>query len=168
MKVTALLVGLFLVLGLALSGAQAGPTGPATHLGQPVANHVTLMNKPKEYPTIKFYRVLPDGSTATAPFTIPSTQRLIITDVSWSVQNSTYAGKLVYMSLAVSNIATPTKSYPVFGSSMTLGPAGFGTKNDFMLAGFVVAPGAQILVLGPSGSMVKPQAVILRGYLVPQ
>jgi hypothetical protein len=143
-KVATLIV---LALLMAAASGWAPPVrGPAnTHLGVPPNNLVTLVSQPNpnpDYPGIIFRRVLPSGML-TEPFTVPSGQVLIVTDIDVD----SFGYDMVYLSLT-NNVGVaflePGRSYHFTGGFVV--PAGYGLWT---------------------GDVGFASGVYIRGYLMP-
>jgi len=153
-------LGAGLRLGLALAAAAA-PAGAV--LGPTRASQVvTLISGPRECPLIGDSfdtQILPDGSMR--PFSIPSGQVLVVTEVDWVVAGatpSTFAG-FGLMALTLSN--SPSTSF--FRDGVLADRTG-NARHAASVANAVVAPGAQLCIFRES---TGDASALVRGFLAP-
>jgi hypothetical protein len=196
-KRAAILVACITSLGCADTPPPTAPTGsgkdeapgkraPAvdnilSHLGQPVAQHVTLelvggMKGGCGPAKLDFVRVLPDGNTESTPeglgYRVPEGKLLVVTDVDWQYvhpKRAEAAGQIQVLRLSVENFAKPENKRRAFESTVTLSSQGEGGTSQSMASGFVVSAKARIcpdVFPGPQGPPSGLQHLIVRGYLI--
>src|SRR5688572_11926137 len=83
------------VAAVALAGQPAA--AQTSHQGQDISDHVVLRDGSHggrvesvcpitgSFKDRALFRVWPDGTRASEPFTVPAARRLVITDVEWTV-----------------------------------------------------------------------------------
>jgi hypothetical protein len=118
----------------------------------------------------------PDGTISSTPFTIPSGEQFVITDVNWlAVCVSSFNGVLCNKSVGDSTILVlggggsfPAGSYASQGIYADLGGLLIAGRSDSLKSGLVVTqlPLPSVGLFGP-GNGEEILAVNLRGYLVP-
>ena len=159
-----------------------------SHVGQNINDHVVLRDgtlggryyvddvcTSGSFKGKGLFRVSPDGTLASAPFTVPEGRRLVITDVEWTVSGTTVgyslaAGATVRTRIQIGNSSTLT---PVF-LSRTVQVESTGTYvsgSEQLTTGFVVAPNTAICpssVEFSSGALISANLIefVLRGYLI--
>jgi len=169
--------------------ASAGDPAAAqiSHLGQHISDHVVLRDgavsgraEPDCPSTASFnnkalFRVWPDGTQASVPFTVPAARQLVITDVEWNVDALSSGFPLIPGDTVRTRlrIGSGTTFTPVFLSrTVEVGAESSpvaGTEQS--TAGVVVASNTLIC---PSASAVSSGVVrsarllelVLRGYLI--
>lgn len=158
-----------------------------SHLGQNVSDHVVLRDgslagryvddvcTSGSFKGRGLFRVSPDGTLASAPFTVPAGRRLVITDVDWTVSGTTLGlslapGATVRTRIQIGNGSTLTT---VFLSATVQVESGgtYVAGSEQLTAGFVVAPNTSICpsaVEFSSGALISANLIefTLRGYLI--
>ena len=124
-----------------------------------------------------YNEVSPDGTISSTPFTIPSGEQFVITDVTWitlcenasivGLTCSRSVGDAVVLVLGGNSSGFSQGSYTSQSSYFNGGFLTAG-RSDSLKSGLVVTqlPTPSIL-FGPSGNGENIFAVTLRGYLVP-
>ena len=178
-------VACLVVAAVALTGEPAA--AQVSHVGQNITDHVVLRDgslsgryvddvcASGSFKGKGLFRVSPDGTLASAPFTVPEGRRLVITDVEWTVSGTTVgyslaAGATVRTRIQIGNSSTLT---PVF-LSRTVQVDSTGTYvsgSEQLTTGFVVAPNTSICpssVEFSSGALISANLIefVLRGYLI--
>jgi hypothetical protein len=161
---------------------EAGPIGPATHMGQTYDNHVTLevvggLNGGCGPAKLDFVRVLPNGNMQSGAgglgWRVPKGKVLVVTDVDWQYvhpNGAASAGQMQILRLFIENLADPTLNRRAFESPVILSNTGAGGVSASMTSGFIVSNAARIcpdVIPGPLGPPSGLQHLILRGYLAP-
>jgi hypothetical protein len=173
------------VAAVALTGAPA--TAQISHQGQDINDHVVLRDgslsgryaddvcTSGSFKGKGLFRVSPDGTLESAPFTVPAGRLLVITDVEWTVSGTTLGlslapGATVRTRIALGNGLTLT---PVFLSKTVQVDSGgvYVAGSEQLTTGFVVAPSATICpssVEFSSGVLISANLIefVLRGYLI--
>ena len=172
------------VAAAALAGEPAA--AQISHQGQEIIDHVVLREGTvngrlePDCPSASFkgralYRVLPDGTRASVPFTVPSGRQLVITDVEWNVDAlvtgaSLGPGETVRTRL---QIGSGTILNTVFLSRTVevASERGSVSGNEQLTTGFVVA--ADTLICPSSAAFsantlktARLIELVLRGYLI--
>ena len=148
----------------------------ASHLGQSIANHVTLelvggINGGYGPDSLGWTRVMPDGGIATVSgggnFVVPRAKFLVITDADWQFDDhgTSNAGAHVVMRLFI--VKADDLPRRLMESTIVLSSTGQGGAVATWTAGGVFGPGTKIGidVAGPV-SAKGLQHVLLHGYLV--
>lgn len=144
---------------------------PAQEVKESRANYITVSFSPDSGSI--YYEVAQDGTISSTPFTIPSGEQFVITDVNWMTLcersvNTPPCGKnvgdMAIFALGITNniFASYTSMAPYFVGGGTL----FAGRNDSLRSGLVVTQLPTPSVLFPFNSEQVFQ-VNLRGYLVP-
>ena len=148
----------------------------SSHLGQAVANHVTLelvggINGGFGPQSLGWVRILPSGSIQSGPgggnFVVPARKCLVITDADWQFDDhgTTHPGALVTMRLFV--VPPGGHERRLMESTIVLSEAGQGGTVAAWTAGGVFGPGTKIGIdTFPLNSKGKLQHVMLHGYLI--
>jgi hypothetical protein len=170
---------------MALAGEPAA--AQISHQGQDISDHVVLRDgslsgrgAPVCPPTTSFkdkalFRVFPDGTRASIPFTVPPGRLLVITDVEWTVNGlsagpSLTAGATVRTRLQIGSDATFDQVF--LSRTVEVGSErGHVSGNEQLSTGFVVAPNTTICADSAEfGSNAIKSArlveLVLRGYLI--
>ena len=174
-----------MVAGLALAGEPAA--AQMSHQGQDINDHVVLRDGsyagrglPVCPPFTPFagralYRVFPDGTKATDPFTVPAGRQLVITDVEWMVDATAQGqpltpGETVGTQVQVGSVGTFNTVFR--SSTVQVGPeSGRVFGNEQLSTGFAVAPNTAICPGSAAFGAglvrsVRLLEVVLRGYLI--
>ena len=170
---------------VALAGEPA--SAQISHQGQDISDHVVLRDGSlsSRAPVVcpfnasftgrGLFRVLPDGTQASEPFTVPAGRQLVITDVDWTVDASAIglpliSGETVRTRVLIGN---GTTFHPVFLSrTVQVGPkAGRVSGSEQLTTGFVVASNTAICPNSGefNSGTVKAARLIefaMRGYLI--
>ena len=148
----------------------------ASHLGQAVANHVTLelvggINGGYGPEQLGWIRILPSGSIQPGPgggnYVVPKGKQLVITDVDWQYDDhgTANAGALVTLRLFV--VSPKGDDRRMIESTIVLSPAGQGGTVTSWTAGAVFGPGTTIGIdTSPLSSAHRLQHAMLHGYLI--
>jgi hypothetical protein len=179
------------ILTILSAFAMLLPTAHAgTHLGQTsAASHVTLVSKTyaagnscgmASFSGQNLFRVGIDGIVASTPFTVPSGQYLVVTDVEWtarggldSVKNlvANWALRLDINLVKPGNLGTNNLVYQSPGIMVDpMSINGILGASDNLTSGFVVGPGTYIC---PQAYQIIPNSwiaqrlakIVLHGYL---
>jgi hypothetical protein len=178
-------VAWLVVAAVALTGEPAA--AQVSHLGQNVSDHVVLRDGSLNGRYVDdvcvsgsfkgkgLFRVSPDGTLASAPFTVPEGRRLVITDIDWTVSGTTLGyslapGATVRTRIQIGNGSALT---PVFLSgTVQVSSAGtYVSGSEQLTTGFVVAPNTSICpsaVEFSAGALIAANLIefVLRGYLI--
>ena len=155
-----------------------------THLGQDIADHVTLVNELHKggsrcnsgsWGKQALFRVLADGSLDDKPFKVPKGRVLVVTDVEWAAWDGALeTNRTLVLMIHVGKQPDFRDNPGVFMSSVTVSPAeedSLPGSGEYTTSGFLVPAGAQIcphvFQEGGTGSPVTAtiRILILRGYL---
>jgi hypothetical protein len=170
---------------MALTGEPAA--AQISHQGQVISDHVVLRDEslsgrglPVCPPTASFkdkalFRVFPDGTRASVPFTVPAGRLLVVTDVEWTVNGlssgpSLTAGATVRTRLSIGSDST--FDHVFLSRTVEVGPErGYVSGSEQLTTGFVVAPSTTICADSAEfGSNTIRSArlieLVLRGYLI--
>ena len=157
-----------------IANTSANPV-PAQEVTESRANFISVSN---QFRGSTYNEVSPDGTISSTPFTIPSGEQFVITDVNWITlcENASIVGLTCSRSVGDSVVLvlggdssgfapgsyTSQSSYFNSGIFLTAG------RSDSLKSGLVVTqlPTPSIL-FGPSSNGENILAVTLRGYLVP-
>ncbi len=154
--------------GLVATAVTLWASPPDSHMGQKIADHVTLkLTDGICFNT--FDRVLPNGQTV--PFEIPGNRLLVVTDVEWLVLPTEpfedFGGQQLRLRIELADGATVFLSRPItITPENRFGPVG---SSEQLTTGFVVGTLSQFC------AQVRPNAegfdenlwqLILRGYLI--
>ena len=173
------------VAAMALAGEPAA--AQISHQGQDISDHVVLRDGGLGGrglavcpPTASFqdkalFRVFPDGTRASDPFTVPPGRRLVITDVEWTVNGlsqgaSLTPGATVRTRLRIGSDMTFDQVF--LSRTVEVGSErGNVSGNEQLTTGFVVAPNTTICADSAEfGSNTVKSArlveLVLRGYLI--
>jgi len=160
-----------------IANTSANPV-PAQEVKESRANFISVSFSQFTISTSTYHEVSPDGTVSSTPFTIPSGEQFVITDVNWitGCQNDSVAGATCNKSVGDAVVLvlggdssghspgsyTSQSTYLHSGVFLTAG------RSDSLKSGLVVTqlPTPSIL-FGPSGNGENIFAVTLRGYLVP-
>jgi hypothetical protein len=172
-------IGIILVLAL-LIGTHIGqgttaPAGPGNVVNtNTTANSVPVWevnNGPKEFVMLSaiglltpFFRIYPDGTTATSPFRVPDGQVLVVTDQTFTLVGA--FGGVIFAAIKIINRANPLIA--------ALGPAaalnfsgGAGGATTSLSTGFVVSDAAIITPVLLIDTFEADLRTTLTGYLKP-
>ena len=174
-----------MVAAMALAGEPAA--AQISHQGQDISDHVVLRDGslggrglPVCPPNASFkdkalFRVFPDGTRASDPFTVPSGRQLVVTDVEWTV-NGLSAGPSLTSGATVRtrlHIGSDTSFEQVFLSrTVQVGSErGNVSGSEQLTTGFAVAPNTTICADSAefSSNTVRSARIVelvLRGYLI--
>ena len=170
---------------VALAGKPAA--AQVSHQAQDISDHVvlrdgTLSGRTEAVcpPTASFkgkalFRLLPDGTVASDPFTVPPGRQLVITDVEWTVDAlstglSLTAGASVRTRLQIGSGSTFTTA--LLSRTVEVGAErGAVSGSEQLTTGFAVGPGTAICPGSTEfGSNTVRSArlieLVLRGYLI--
>jgi hypothetical protein len=173
------------VAAVALAGEPAA--AQVSHLGQNISDHVILRDgslsgryvddvcTSGSFKGKGLFRVSPDGTLASVPFTVPAGRRLVVTDVDWTVSGTTLGlslapGATVRTRIQIGNGSTLTAVF--FSRTVQVDSAGtYVAGSEQLTTGFVVAPNASICpssVEFSSGALIAANLIefVLRGYLI--
>jgi len=173
------------VAAMALAGEPAA--AQISHQGQDISDHVILRDGSLSGrglavcpPNASFkdkalFRVFPDGTRASDPFTVPPGRQLVITDVEWSVNGlsqgpSLTPGATVRTRLHIGSDMTFDQVF--LSRTIQVGSErGNVSGNEQLTTGFLVAPNTTICPdSAESGSNTLRSArlveLVLRGYLI--
>jgi hypothetical protein len=174
-----------MVAAVALTGEPAA--AQVSHAGQNTSDHVVLRDgslsgryaddvcTSGSFKGKGLFRVSPEGTVASAPFTVPAGRHLVITDVEWTVSGITSgpslaSGATVRTRIQIGNGSTLT---PVFLSKTVPVPSAgvYVSGSEQLTTGFVVAPNTTICpsaVEFSSGALITANLIefVLRGYLI--
>ena len=184
MRYTTVLVWV-MVSAVALGGAPAA--AQISHQGQDIGEHVVLRDgsvtgraEPDCPATASFkdralFRVLPDGTQSSVPFTVPAARQLVITDVEWTV-DALATGLLLATGDTVRTrlqIGSGTTFNPVFLSrTVEVGATrGAVSGSEQLTTGVVVASNTSVCPGSAAfGSNTVKSArlieLVIRGYLI--
>ena len=174
-----------LVATVALTGEPAA--AQVSHLGQNISDLVVLRDgslsgrfvddvcTSGSFKGKGLFRVSPDGTLASTPFTVPAGRRLVITDVDWTVSGTTLGlslapGATVRTRIQIGNGSTLTTVF--LSRTVQVDSAGtYVAGTEQLTTGFVVAPNTSICpasVEFSSGALIAANLIefVLRGYLV--
>jgi hypothetical protein len=121
------------------------------------------------------FRVFPDGTLASDPFTVPAGRQLVITDVEWTVASTLSNASLQpgWIVRVLLRIGSGTTFNLVFlARTVQVGSAGGLVQGSEQLTtGFVVGPNTAICPgsaeqSSSSGIGTKLHELVLRGYLI--
>ena len=178
-------VACLVVAAAALTGEPAA--AQVSHLGQNISDHVVLragvlsgryvddVCTSGSFQGKGLFRVSPDGTLASAPFTVPAGRRLVITDVDWVVSGTTLGLSLTPGATVRTRIQIGSGSIltTVFQSgTVPVDSAGtYVAGSEQLTTGFVVAPNTSICpnsVEFSSGALIAANLIefVLRGYLI--
>ena len=121
------------------------------------------------------FRVLPDGTRASEPFTVPAGRNLVITDVEWTVDAlstglSLVPGGTVRTRLQIGSGSTFNQVF--FSRTVEVGSeSGRITGSEHLTTGVVVAPKTAICPASAeftSSTVISARLleIVLRGYLI--
>jgi hypothetical protein len=173
------------VAAMALAGQPAA--AQISHQGQPISDHVVLRDGslsgrglPVCPPTASFkdkalFRVFPDGTRASDPFTVPPGRQLVVTDVEWTVNGlssgpSLTPGATVRTRLQIGSDMTFDQVF--LSRTVEVGSErGYVSGSEQLTTGFAVAPNTTICADSAEfGSNTIRSArlveLVLRGYLI--
>jgi hypothetical protein len=148
----------------------------ASHLGQAIANHVTLelvggINGGYGPDSLGWIRILPNGGIQAGPaggnFVVPRGKRLVVTDLDWQYDDhgTTNAGALVTLRLFV--VSPSGDDRRMMESTLVLSPAGQAGTVTSWTAGAVFGPGTKIGTdTFPLPTAHHLQHAMLHGYLI--
>ena len=151
-----------------------------THLGQALADHVTLesvsgINGGFGDERRGWVRILPNGQSRGGPgggnFVVPANRNLVITDLDWQydAHGTTHAHRSVTLRLLVV-AGDPSDDHGgrrLLESTITLSAAGTGGTVTSWTSGGVFGPGTRIGVdTSPLTATGRLQHALLHGYLV--
>lgn len=150
----------------------------SSHLGQPIANHVTLelvagINGGYGPDKLGWVRILPDGQVESGPgggnYVVPRGLSLVITDVDWQYDDhgTSNAHAAVTLRLFIVGRGEIPPARRLMESTITLSSAGQGGTVTRWTAGGVVGSGMRIgidtILLAPAHRL---QHVMVHGYLI--
>ncbi len=148
----------------------------ATHLGQAIADHVTLesvsgINGGFGDERRGWTRVLPNGQSFGENFVVPAKRHLVITDLDWQYDNhgTTHANRTVTLRLLIvaGDPSDVHAARRLLESSITLSAAGTGGTVTSWTSGGVFGPGTRIGIdTSPLQAMGGLQHALLHGYLI--
>jgi len=150
----------------------------ASHLGQSIANHVTLelvggINGGFGPDKLGWVRILPSGGIQAGPgggnFVVPRNQLLVITDADWQYDDhsTSNAGAQVTLRLFVVGPGDEEDGRRLMESTVVLSDAGQSGTVASWTAGGVFGPGTRIGVdTSPLTSSNRLQHAMLHGYLI--
>jgi hypothetical protein len=173
------------VAAVALAGEPAA--AQISHQGQDISDHVVLRDwslsgrseavcpSNGSFADRALFRVFPDGTRASDPFTVPAARQLVITDVEWTVDALSTGwpltpGETVRTRLLIGSGAAFNQVF--LSRTVEVGPGGGRVSGTEQLTtGFVVASNTAICPgSGEFGSSVVKSArlleLVLRGYLI--
>jgi hypothetical protein len=148
----------------------------ASHLRQPIANHVTLeliggINGGYGPEQLGWVRILPNGGIQSGPgggnFVVPRGKRLVVTDLDWQYDDhgTSNAGALVTLRLFV--VSPNGSDRRMIESAIVLSSAGQGGTVTSWTAGAVFGPGTKIGIdTSPLPTAHRLQHAMLHGYLI--
>ena len=173
------------VAAMALAGEPAA--AQISHQGQDISDHVVLRDGSlggrglavcppnASFKDKALFRVFPDGTRASDPFTVPPGRQLVITDVEWTVNGlsqgpSLTAGATVRTRLQIGS--DMTFDHVFLSRTVQVGSErGHVSGNEGLTTGFVVAPNTTICADSAefSSNTVRSARLVelvLRGYLI--
>lgn len=170
----------------ALGWASEPASAQISHQGQDISDHVILRDgslssrEPVCPPSGAFkgkglYRVFPDGTLASEPFTVPAGRQLVVTDVEWTVGSTSQNLSLEpgWTVRVLLRIGSGTTFNLVFlARTVQVGPAGGSVQGSEQLTtGFVVGPNTAICPGSAEQASnwsiaTKLHELVLRGYLI--
>jgi hypothetical protein len=178
-------VACLVVAAVTLTGEPAA--AQVSHLGQNISDHVVLRDgslagryvddvcTSGSFKGKGLFRVSPDGTLASAPFTVPAGRRLVITDVDWTVSGTTLGlslapGATVRTRIQIGN-GSPLTTVFLSGTVQVDSGGTYVAGSEQLTTGFVVAPNTSICpsaVEFSSGALISANLVefALRGYLI--
>jgi len=160
---------------------------PLSHLGQPIQDHVTLVNAfqhPEEVCSARLLgsagfadqvlvRMSPNGTLSPDKFQVPNGRILVITDITWSTFATLGDPLIVGTTLSLGlSLVRPESSATVASADETIDTAeGRPGASVHLVSGVAVGPGSEIC---PSAVQASPQRVIavklarviINGYLI--
>ena len=173
------------VVGVALAGARA--SAQVSHQGQDISEHVVLRDgsatgrigsacpATASFSERALFRIFPDGTRESEPFTVPAARYLVVTDVEWTVDalssgSALTAGGSVRTRLSV---GSGTVFNPVFLSKTVEAGSERGAVSgaEQLTTGIVVAANTAICPTATQfgANLVKSARLlelVLRGYLI--
>jgi hypothetical protein len=156
-----------------LANTQSNPV-PVQTVKESAANFISVSISPEAGGTT-YNEVSQDGTVSSTPFTIPSGEQFVITDVNWiAVCISSFgltcnksAGDAVVLILGASSGGVPTGPYMSQATYVPSGAFVIAGRSDSLKSGLVVTQLPMPSIFTSSGNGEVVLVANLRGYLAP-